>query len=688
MPGFPGTDFVAGVVGRVRSLLRGLLHRSDLEAEMVQEFRHHIELRTEDLMRRGLAAAEASRRAHLEFGHVETHREAARASRGLRLFDQIRFSWIDLKLGIRMLVKHPGLTLVAIFALAVGIPVGMAPVHLSAALEAPLPEDPGNRVRAIRHWDPASGTAKSPTYRDFRVLREELTTFATLGAFRISSSNIASEGGRAAPVAGAEVTASSFDVLGTQPLLGLPDLCGDSRARHRRRRRGACRDRLDPGAGADGRRGQRAGMKVQQSIKKAEAGRAGIRFGGLTGVLIVADVALAVSVAGLALALGGLLWRVAGTDELTGIQADEYLAAEVRLSESDLGAGAGALSSQAAVQRRGATQRLLVERLEAEPGVRGVAVASALPRMDHGSRLLEVAGVEGPASLGGWQVRTAFVDVDFFTALSQPILAGRDFDRADLESEIAPIVVNTVFVDRLLGGRVPLGSRARFLSPDGGEDAPWHEIVGVVGNLGMSIVDPQGDPGVYVLAPPGAIRPIQLAIHLRDEPEDFAPRLREILAEVDPAAVLGTPVVLDRVYPGDWYLMTVIVGGLGLLVAILIALGASGLYAILSFSVSERRREIGIRTALGASRAAVVLTVLRRSLVQIVAGALLGMPIAAWLLLAFGEAAGRGTSPTLPLLAALGFTLGIVAVIGTASCFAPVRRALQVDPGSALRAEG
>ena len=152
--------------------------------------------------------------------------------------------------------------------------------------------------------------------------------------------------------------------------------------------------------------------------------------------------------------------------------------------------------------------------------------------------------------------------------------------------------------------------------------------------------------------------------------------------------MLGTPVALDRVFPGVWDVTAAIVGGLGLLVAILIALGASGVYAILSFSVSERRREIGIRTALGATRSTVVLTVLRRSLVQIVIGALLGMPIAARLLYEFGEEVGGEGAPAVPLLAALGFTAGIVAVIGGASCIAPVRRALGVDPNTALRAEG
>jgi len=193
MPRIPGFGFLAGVVSRARSLFRGLRSRSAVEADMTEEFRVHIAMRAEDLMRDGLSRREATRQAHLEFGHVEKHKDAARASRGLRIFDQIGFSWLDVKLGLRMLVAHPGLTLVTGFALAVGIPVGMAPMHLANAIEAPLPEDPQNRVRAIRLWDPATTSVALPTYFELDALRSQVTTFQALGAFRNASYNVASD---------------------------------------------------------------------------------------------------------------------------------------------------------------------------------------------------------------------------------------------------------------------------------------------------------------------------------------------------------------------------------------------------------------------------------------------------------------------------------------------------------------
>ena len=186
MWGIPGAGLLATLVARVRSLFRGLSSRDRIEADMSEEFQHHIQLRAEHLMREGLGRREALRQAHREFGHLETHKEAARASRGLHVFDQIRFSWLDVKLAMRMLVKHPGLTVVAVFALGIGIPVGMAPMHVARSIEAPLPEDPENRIRAIRFWDALSSGTEQATYAEYMGWRDEASSFESMGATRPS----------------------------------------------------------------------------------------------------------------------------------------------------------------------------------------------------------------------------------------------------------------------------------------------------------------------------------------------------------------------------------------------------------------------------------------------------------------------------------------------------------------------
>src|SRR5688572_21532147 len=229
MLGLPDWVSVAGLEARARAMYRGLFHRARVEQEMREEFQHHLAERAATLVQAGLTPDAANAQARREFGHEGSHREEAREAMGLASFAQVRFSWLDVKLGLRMLPKHPMLNLAAVFALAVGIPVGLAPSHLARALEAPLPGDSGNRVRAIRHWDPLSAGVAPTWDADFTFWAQMLRSFSSLGAFRTSSYNVASADGPggAAPAAGAQLSASVFQMLGARPLLGRVLEAGD-----------------------------------------------------------------------------------------------------------------------------------------------------------------------------------------------------------------------------------------------------------------------------------------------------------------------------------------------------------------------------------------------------------------------------------------------------------------------------
>ena len=109
---------MSSLLARIRSLLRDVRRGDALNDDMEAEFRLHMELRAEDLMRAGLTPAEAARQARLEFGSAPSFRDRGREARGLRAFDSLRFSMLDLRLGGRMLVKHPALTVIATIAVA------------------------------------------------------------------------------------------------------------------------------------------------------------------------------------------------------------------------------------------------------------------------------------------------------------------------------------------------------------------------------------------------------------------------------------------------------------------------------------------------------------------------------------------------------------------------------------------
>ena len=920
MIALPDWVSAAGLLARARSMYRALVHRAEVELEMREEFQHHLAERTDALVRAGLTPEAADRQARREFGHQGTHRAQAREAMVLAQFTQLRFSWLDVKLGLRMLPKHPMLNLAAVFALAVGIPVGLAPSHLARALEAPLPNDADDRLRAIRYWDPLS-SAVTPTWDgDFTFWAQTVRSFSSLGAFRTSSYNVASADGRAAPAAGAQLSSSVFQMLGARPLLGrvleagdfaagAPDVVvighglwasrfgedprvlgrgirigrnlhvvvgvmpdgfafptnealwlplrltsvggtqervrvqvlgrladgvsaqqaeaelsshgppplaraatagGVNEAGERARLRaevvpfgllylglpagglaslpefryvqalmfvlmlvacgnvamlvfartatrvrelairtalGASRTRIvsqifvetlllaviAAGVGVlgfnwaldhvnlAGLAGQSAmpywlsldltietalsalafaavsatvagvmpaivitGRGISQNIR----GGSRVRFGRLTGALVVADIAVSVAAVGMAFAVSGHATDLQAANRATGIPASEYLAVEFRLPE-------GARTSVDPRAPDGAPERLrmqlataqgeLVAALEREPGVRRVAMGDVLPRMEHRSRPYELDGVErAPDAPLRW-TRLARVDVDFLGALGAPILSGRDFVRTDVEGGSPVAIVNTAFVERALEGRDPIGRRVRF--PNTG-NAAWYEIVGVVGPLGVNVLNADRGEAVYLPAALGTINPMQLAVHVGVAPASLTARVRELAMAVDPDLVMGKASVLSDVRQGDWYLVMGLAAGLIVLVGVLIALATSGLYAMLSLSVSERTREIGIRAALGATRRGLLLTILKRSLVQIGLGAVIGLPIAARSVFELTGTPDGGGSVMRSMALGLGLSAGIVLLVGLSSCLLPTRRILAIEAREAMHADG
>jgi ABC-type antimicrobial peptide transport system permease subunit len=146
--------------------------------------------------------------------------------------------------------------------------------------------------------------------------------------------------------------------------------------------------------------------------------------------------------------------------------------------------------------------------------------------------------------------------------------------------------------------------------------------------------------------------------------------------------------VLSEVRQGDWYLVMGIAAGLVVLVGVLVALATSGQYAMLSLAVSERTREIGIRAALGASRRALLLTILRRSLVQIGVGAAIGLPIAARFVFELTGTPDGSGSVSQSMAIALGLSTGIVLLVGLTSCLVPTRRILAIQASEAMHADG
>jgi predicted permease len=424
-------------------------------------------------------------------------------------------------------------------------------------------------------------------------------------------------------------------------------------------------------------------------LRTGSAGGGGASFGGVWTAVIVTQVALTVMIPAAAMLVRSESRRIASYD--FGFPANEYLGVTVGL-DGPTDEAPTPETAAARGARLGALVETLRARLEAEPGVAGATFADRLPGDYHVPRYLEVMSL--PGHLSSW-VTTARIPPSYFDVLKAPMVAGRSFTSADHSPDARVVIVDQGFVDRVLGGRNPIGHRVRLSvsqAPDSAAPGPWYEIVGLVKGLGMSYVDARKRPaGVYLPFVPGDLGPLGIVVHGQGDPLSFAPRVRALATAVNPALRVERMTRLDQVAaPQLWFLdlwVRIILG----LTAVALLLSLSGIYAVLSYIVARRTREIGVRVALGASARRVILSIFRRPLTQVTLGVIGGsilIVLAAIAVQQTQEFAVVGSRwPTLGQIALLiGYTILMLGVCMLA-CVVPTMRALRVQPTEALRAE-
>lgn len=215
------------LLSRARILWRGLRRPAQLDADMGDEMRFHIEMESQRQIQRGVDPIEARRLAAVAFGGVEKYRGAGRDVLGLTW---LRGLSTDTRLGFRMLIKHPGLTVVAVFALSLAIGAGAAYLEFTRDLmHGRLPFPGGDRIVGILNWDQQSGDPEHRAAFEFVNWRGRLSSLEDLGAYRALNRNLIADDGRAEPVRGVEISASAFHIAGVPPLHGRPLVPDDER---------------------------------------------------------------------------------------------------------------------------------------------------------------------------------------------------------------------------------------------------------------------------------------------------------------------------------------------------------------------------------------------------------------------------------------------------------------------------
>ncbi len=425
------------------------------------------------------------------------------------------------------------------------------------------------------------------------------------------------------------------------------------------------------------------GLKVTRGIgtrlRQSGPTGGGLRFGGIWTVLIVMQVAVMAIVPTPVIAIYGDAIKGARAAH-AGLAPEQYLAATMAMDRDKVPGAAGATFTgrfTAAIQE-------LERRLEAEPGVTGVTVASVLPLMDHPSRQIDVD--EGSAATvdrnsSNRRVSSAWVALDFFAVLDAPILSGRAFHSGDLLPDARTVIVNQSFAQAVLGGSNPIGRRLRYSDltlQDSAKSAnqPWHQIVGVVPDVGIAPEEERGSRRARIYHPlvPGGSYPVRMAVHTTGDPLLFASRLRSIARDVEPTLQISEIARFDQVAAAGARTMTLLFWLFLALAVVVVLLSLTGIYSVLAFTASQRTREVGIRVALGGRPRHVVAVLFRGPMTQIGLGILIGLVIADRL----------SEGDMVRAIAVYGCAVVAVSALAT---LGPVRGALRIQPIDALRAE-
>lgn len=415
-------------------------------------------------------------------------------------------------------------------------------------------------------------------------------------------------------------------------------------------------------------------------LRAASSGGGGLQFGGIWTVVIVAQIALTTMLPVPLIGVGGDFTR----ETPAGFPAEAFLTATLAVDRIDGDAASADTEPAVRAMRLEASYRGLADRLRQEPGVLDVTYADQMPLMATKWRRIQID--PGPAAehsercVGGYCAGYVSVDPRFFDVVGAPVIRGRALTTADAEDRTRAVLVNEFFADQVMGGRNPIGRRLRFSSLGEPTAESWHEIVGVVPDLGVT--DNTGDFGrarVYQATLPSQTGPLRLAIHVRGDPQDFAVRLRELAQAIDPSLRVIDPKPMPHLAQSvSAFWMALLLAFTG----VTVMLSLSGVYAVMAFSVAKRTREIGVRVALGARPLLVLASVFKRPLIQIALGIGVGATLGIGLanndlsdvrLDDFGNAAV--------------FALSTILCCALA-CIVPTRRALRIQPTEALRDEG
>lgn len=407
----------------------------------------------------------------------------------------------------------------------------------------------------------------------------------------------------------------------------------------------------------------------QNALREAGGIARGSGGGRLRGAMVVVEFASALVLlvgAGLMLQTA---WRMQRVDP--GFTADGALTFRLQPTTSRVNAE----------ERRVVYFDQLLQRITALPGVETAGTSQHLPLTGFNwGAFIAIEDHPTPPGERGPRVIWRIVNGDYFGALRIPLRRGRAFGAQDNADAPPSVIINETMARRFWPEQDPVGKRIRF----GAATEPWSTIVGVVGDVRFNALNAPPEMEVY--------RPIAqvwqgsayFVVRTSGDPLRAMPAIRRIIREHDGTVPISAVRPMESIVSQSLGQTNMVMALLLAFAAVGVALGAVGIYGVISYDVAQRTREIGIRTALGAASGAIQGLVLKRAGMLALAGVAIGAAAAAVAARAL-ESLVFGVQVRDPVTyVVLG---GLLMLIALMAAFVPARRAIRVDPVSALRSD-
>jgi putative ABC transport system permease protein len=320
-------------------------------------------------------------------------------------------------------------------------------------------------------------------------------------------------------------------------------------------------------------------------------------------------------------------------------------------------------------------------KIEAVPGVRSAAGTFRIPITGFATAIFTVQGQPVPAGQAPFADYRAVTTL-YFRTMGIRLLKGREFTERDNAEAPDAVIVNEELARRSWPGEDPIGKRLQIAT----EFTRWREVVGVVGNARLSGLEAKVDPAIYVPFPqnswPNALRNSFIVIRTATDAHNFIPAIRRELRSVDPTFPITQTRTMDEITGDSLSQRRFNTALLALFAFVAVALAAVGIYGVMSYTVSQRTREMGIRVALGARPSDIAMLVTANGARFAALGIAIGA-IAAAISSRFISSLLFGVSATDPMTFVC--TAVLLAAVTFLASYVPSRRAAGTDPIAALR---